>query len=779
LKAITRELAQIIPTIRCHGDFYASGQSEIVMPNLDVEGVGRIALPLLPVQAAQLVAVAARAPYGRGEATLVDTDVRRTWQIAADDVHLSGRSWAETLDTIIAQVATGLGVTGAVSAELYKLLVYDAGSFFVEHRDTEKIPGMFATLVVVLPSACEGGELIVRHRGHEVSLDLNCTDSAEVSFAAFYADCVHEVRPVTSGFRLTLVYNLTRGGRRQPAVPPAYDREQAAITALLRRWVVEKDSPDDSSPEKLIYPLEHAYTPAELSFDALKSADAAAAAVLVRAADEAACDLHLALVSIEETGSAEYGNYAPRRGSRWHRSRHDDDDDEDAYDEDFEVVEVIDRVLGVSDWRRPDGSRPAIAALPFVESELCPPGSFDGLEPDEQHFHEATGNEGASFERTYRRAAFVLWPRSRRLAVLNQAGLEVTLSYLKDLAGRWAGGGDDQTSPTWREAHVLADHMLRGWPASHGYYSGKGQADRVISMLSSLTQLRDTVHIDTFLSTISARGLYHGSENEVLVRAARLLLPERTTGLMEQIVAANAPVMPGACAGLLAQISRGTWPAGHPVHFQPAAALLVEALLEPHVSSDPDGYPRWSEPIEPRLIVDLLTALDRIDTPILASRVVEHVLGSQASFGMDAIIVPAALDLTERASTADIASVQRLRAACLDHLHHRIAEPLEPPADFARMNPVICRCAHCAELGLFLVDPGRKEWVLKAAQHFRSHVEGIIRQHGCDLDCATSRVGSPHRLICTKNQASYKRRVRQRKDDLRYVERLDARPGRE
>ncbi|SIT44942.1 conserved hypothetical protein [Paraburkholderia ribeironis] len=766
MKAITRELAQIIPTIRCHGDFYASGKSEIVMPNLEVEGVGRIALPLLPVQAGQLVAVAARAPYGRGEETRVDTNVRRTWQIAADDVHLSGRSWAETLDGIIAQVAIGLDVTGTVSAELYKLLVYDTGSFFVEHRDTEKIPGMFATLVVVLPSACDGGELVVRHRGREVCLDLSCSDSAQVSFAAFYADCVHEVRPVTSGFRLTLVFNLTRGGRRQPAAPPEYDREQAAITALLRRWAVDKDSPDDSSPEKLIYPLEYAYTPAELSFDTLKNADAAAAAVLVRAADEAACDLHLALVSIEETGSAEYGNYAPRRRSGWHRARHDDDDEQ--YDDDFEVVEVIDRIQSVSDWRRPDGSRPAIAALPFEEKELCPPGSFDGLKPDEQHFHEATGNEGASFERTYRRAAFVLWPRSRRLAVFNQAGLEVTLSYLKDLAERWTSGGEDQASPVWREAHVLADHMLRGWPASHGY-SGKGPADKVISMLTSLTQLHDTVHIDAFLSAISAKWLYHGSENEALTRAARLLSPERAAGLTEQIIATNAQIIPGACAGLLAQISRG---AGHPEHLQSAATALVETLLGQRARSDPD-YPRRPEPIEPPLIVDLLTALDRIDVPLLAGHVVEHVLGNPASFGMDAIIVPAALDLTGRASTANIASVQRLRAAGLDHLRRRIAEPLEPPADFARANPVVCRCAHCAGLGQFLVDPGRREWVLKAAQHVRSHVESIIKQRSCDVNCTTRRTGSPHSLVCTKNQASYKRRVRQRKDDLQNVGRLD------
>jgi hypothetical protein len=769
--AITRELATIIPTIRCHGDFYATGKSEIVMPNLEVDGVGRIALPLLPVQAEQLIAIAARAPYGRGEETLIDTDVRRTWQIAADGVHLSGNSWARTLDAIVGKAANSLGVTGPVSAELYKLLVYDAGSFFIEHRDTEKIPGMFATLVVVLPSACNGGELIVRHRGREVCLDLNCSDSAEVSFAAFYADCVHEVRPVTSGFRLTLVYNLTRSGHRQPAVPPEYDKEQTAITALLRGWVANKDSPDDSAPEKLIYPLEYAYTPAELSFDALKSADAAAAAVLVRAAEEAACDLHLALVSIDETGSAEYSGYASRRRSRWHRARDDDDDEED-YDDNFDVGEIIERTLTVSDWRRPDGRQTAINALPFEERELCPPGSFDGLEPDEQHFHEATGNEGASFERTYRRAAFVLWPSARRLAVLNQAGLGVTLPYLKDLAQRWTQSGESRESPTWGEAHVLAGHMLRDWPASPGYF-GAGHADEVISMLSSLTQLHDTVHADTFLSVIAAKGLYHGSENEAVTRAFGLLSPERTAELMGQIISGNAQMMPGACAGLLAQTSDGTQPACPPALLHPVATVLVETLLGQRASASRAACLRWPDPIKPALIVDLLTALDRIDSPSLAGRVVEHVLGNPASFGMDAIIVPAVLGLTEWAPTANVASVQRLRAACLAHLHDRIAEPLEPPADFARVNTISCRCVHCAELGRFLVDPGRKEWALKAAQHFRSHVESAIRQHGCDLDCATRRVGSPHSLICTKNQASYERRVRQRKDDLRNVERLD------
>ena len=46
--------------------------------------------------------------------------------------------------------------------------------------------------------------------------------------------------------------------------------------------------------------------------------------------------------------------------------------------------------------------------LPLKEDELLPAGALDDAAPDEQRLTEATGNEGASFERSYRRAALVL-----------------------------------------------------------------------------------------------------------------------------------------------------------------------------------------------------------------------------------------------------------------------------------------------------------------------------------------------------------------------------------
>ena len=75
---ITNDLAAQLRAVRTPGDFFVAGVSVTPLPVLVVDGVGPVALPLLPAQAQQLIAVVQRAPYGRGQETLVDTTLRRT-----------------------------------------------------------------------------------------------------------------------------------------------------------------------------------------------------------------------------------------------------------------------------------------------------------------------------------------------------------------------------------------------------------------------------------------------------------------------------------------------------------------------------------------------------------------------------------------------------------------------------------------------------------------------------------------------------------------------------
>jgi hypothetical protein len=586
-----------------------------------------------------------------------------------------------------------------------------------------------------------------------VCLDLHSPDPAEVAFAAFYADCVHEMRPVTQGYRLTLVYNLLRVGKvkEKTLKPPSYEKELAEVRALLQRWVAGRGLPDDDAPEKLIYPLEHAYTSAELAFDSLKNADAAVAAVLVAAAGQADCDIHVALVCIEESGSAEYTGYGGR------------------YDDEFEVGEVFNRSQTVSDWRRPDGSESMLNALPFEENELCPPDALEDAEPDEEHFHEATGNEGVSFERRYRRAAIVLWPKSRKLAVINQAGFSVTLPYLAELARDWVAGGGGAECALWRDAHTLSTYMLQDWRMHEGY---GGSMESEVKMLTCLHQLGDSVQIDVFLSEISGAGCYGGSENEALVRAAMLLPQHRATDLIEKIVVRNAHHVPGACANLLARCC--TEMPDALARLYPAATALVEILLGERAATVCTLSDAWrpTVPIDAALLVDLLTALSDLDATALSMRVTEHALSSRKSFPMDAVLVPAALRLTERMQTREWAAVARLHAACVHHLQARCAQPLAPPPDFTRASIIACKCASCAELSRFLAASDRRVWEFKAAEPLRRHVENAIRQHHCDIDFVTEKRRRPYSLVCTKNQASYERRARQRKKDIEVLGRL-------
>jgi hypothetical protein len=107
---------------------------------LQVEGLGQLQWPLTAAQADQLKPLCQQAPHGRGEATVIDTTVRNTLQLSPGKFSIAQTSsWLTTLGKIVGDAQKELGVPGDVEAQLYKMLLYEKGSFFVPHRDTEKV----------------------------------------------------------------------------------------------------------------------------------------------------------------------------------------------------------------------------------------------------------------------------------------------------------------------------------------------------------------------------------------------------------------------------------------------------------------------------------------------------------------------------------------------------------------------------------------------------------------------------------------------------------------
>src|SRR5260370_28650451 len=98
--------------------------------------------------------------------------------------------WDLFLAERVGKVQEGLGLEKQkLESHLYDLLLYEPGSFFLPHRDGEKHDRMVATLVIVLPSTYEGGEIVVRHDGQEQTIDFRSVEGRpfQIHYVAFYA----------------------------------------------------------------------------------------------------------------------------------------------------------------------------------------------------------------------------------------------------------------------------------------------------------------------------------------------------------------------------------------------------------------------------------------------------------------------------------------------------------------------------------------------------------------------------------------------------------------
>ncbi|UGT61701.1 2OG-Fe(II) oxygenase [Nocardia asteroides] len=431
------DIVELLRSTTASGSFATHGTLHTTIA-VEVDGVGPLAFPVPPEQARQLRALAAPAQFGRGEQTLLDPAVRDTWKVPLDRVRVDGGGFAAVLDTVRAEL--GLPAGCALRAEPHSLLVYEPGQFFRRHRDSEKADGMIGTLVLTLPTECTGGELVIEHGDRRLH-----TESAAdaVGYVAFYADCEHEVLPVTEGYRIALTYNLIATGDTRPADPPPATGPQ--LTAALRTYFGTPvplphwrrgDGPEHQAPQRLVYLLDHQYSQRGLGWDRLKGADAASAAALRAAAGTAGLAVELALTEVihhHRTDAFIYELGMMGRRRRWEfadgewalvddewESIEGDEDEEDIFGEpsDHSASDHPDAnrtgadepevVITTLTWRLDaDGTGLAVSEQVHDDEIRC----ATPTQALQEHAYEAegyTGNEGDTIERWYRRAAVVV-----------------------------------------------------------------------------------------------------------------------------------------------------------------------------------------------------------------------------------------------------------------------------------------------------------------------------------------------------------------------------------
>ena len=104
--------------------------------------------------------------------------------------------------------------------------------------------------------------------GHNEEWKAYRGSKTALSLVAFYADCRHEVLKVTSGSRITLTYNLLLRGNISR--PDGDEGTVAELADLLREHFGTPvpryyGGPAADPPNRLVYLLDHEYTPRGLA----------------------------------------------------------------------------------------------------------------------------------------------------------------------------------------------------------------------------------------------------------------------------------------------------------------------------------------------------------------------------------------------------------------------------------------------------------------------------------------------------------------------------------
>ncbi|KAJ7068775.1 hypothetical protein C8F01DRAFT_1119260 [Mycena amicta] len=376
---------------------FGRAYSDAPNPCLTLDGVGLIGLPLSPAVAQTVISQCIQAPFGKGERTIVDKDVRDTWEMDGSNVKFRNPAWSSFMNRVVLEVCQALAVNFQASqprAELYKLLLYETGSHFLPHVDTEKANGMFASIIVVLPSEFTGGDAYTSHSGVNATFNSSKNSLTQTTILSWYTDVMHEIKPITSGYRFALSYNLMH---TTTSIRPALSSAGGAIAKLRR--IFRSWNKDESADDRIYYLLDHTYSKANLSASALKGADAHVMAILDSLAKEVGFGLGLASLHLAQSGAAD--DNGGNRYDRYDRYNSGDDDDV-SFAEDPDIESNIESFVD------PDGNTIDTHSLEIdenLEEELKECGHY------KQSYEGYMGNYAGTLERVYRSSVLVIWPR--------------------------------------------------------------------------------------------------------------------------------------------------------------------------------------------------------------------------------------------------------------------------------------------------------------------------------------------------------------------------------
>ncbi|MCU0268471.1 MAG: 2OG-Fe(II) oxygenase [Acidimicrobiales bacterium] len=767
--SVGEELSALLRGVQGSGSFATCRTAPVGDLAIEVTGVGDLALPVTAAQAKHLRLVARPAKYGQGEQTILDRQVRDTWEIPRSRVRIDKRRWNRTLRPMLDTIRDDLGLPEAssLSAQLHSMLLYERGQFFAAHQDSEKHDQMVATLVVLLPSRATGGDLVVSHRGESAR---HHGSASSLTFVAFYADTRHEVLPVESGHRVVLTYNLVLSGDTTAPLTDDPSVVTAAAELLGRhfdrtpvsRWPGDRQALEP--PDRLVVLLDHQYTERGLRWRHLKGHDATRVELLRKAAEVVGCEIALAQAEIQETRDC-YEDGPPRWGHRgW--SDWEDDDEPDSDEVGFTVGEILDSNLAIV----PAAGEAARFDAAVNDAELVEVTPTDELEPYDSEYTGYMGNWGNTMDRWYRRAALVIWPHTRAFAIRAKGDPTTALRDLLEQPGTDVSSRRALAEDAVTLLRFWADAVRRG-----------DQLSLLPGALQLAWRLEDEELAGQLLDPFAVEAIAPGDAALLVALTDRHGLEwfdRRLSAWTEQrwsSPAGSAPAhnraawveaLPALCAPLCdANHTPGS--AGPDI----AAHLLVtmtDWLVDAVGRAVTTTSPSRREGALAELTLPTLAVLHTtrvVGDPQYRDRVVTAVCeptGRTILMLVDIVRDCALLSIDELAEIGADTITRHCRQALVSALEH----PPRAPDDWSitDFEPGDC-CDDCTTLTGFLTDAAAQTTTWPLAKARRQHIHHRIDDAELPVTHRTRREGSPHKLVLTKT-ADLHRQAAQRRATL-------------
>ena len=723
---------------------------------------------------------------------------------------------------------------------------------------------MFGTLVIQLPSNYSGGEVAIYHQSKSTTFDFGgLVGCNNFHYAAFYADCQHEIKPVTKGYRLCLIYNLVCSGSDRCPVPADNQQMVSDIISSIVEW--NGSTHLEGCPPMMTYLLEHHYCDASLSFKLLKNGDRAVADVLTQAKNEVEFDLYLAKVNMEQNWSASCSY------SRYGR-------------DDYSADDLIEEDISALNLKSPNGR--TISSIDLDKEYFVPEDFFDDIDPDKEEFEEATGNEGATLDRQYSWAALLLWPCKNRainvgfsnvIRSLRQDLLDQTLSKDKraglktvaeDIVGMYASA--QRRSEVSADVYVLFFQSLKsfgdtelilrflkvsapflyeiignssvckeiftmgcekGWHTfgpffqalTHGmtkaidfcgflhrlsqgplsedqkglcevlatsmvnvmsknddsrhHYYMSDQNQKYVLVLQGLQNLGNVELISRFFMVIASSEVFHSTlitsssfTEEILSVCCKYGWDILRSPL--QVIAGKISSYVEKYSQFLHALSQNQPPETVKDVCRCLATAILNALSK---EKDFEAHkPLWhrpshSTPRNKEFLMNTFRSFMTLEYQLLP--LVQVVCSKPNRYPVNEMLVPVCEDLSKSLKREEQKEpFKQLITYCISTLK---ASTVPSPSDWSVPVAFSCSCQDCGVLIRFLKHPTETQHQFKMVQGRRSHLEDQLSRCVA-ISCSTERHGSPHTLVVTKTQATYKKRVEEHQKKTAALSRLQS-----